>query len=181
MRRAARRLDETPGLAGGLGGALREPADFVGDDSESRVGRRVGDIFERHPLAADLGRLDVFPLALAQTNRRELQELADPDLRGIELGEPVVRTSRHLAVGPRARVRLWLVDRRGGRLEGGQFIFIFRELELVVVTTSSTDVSDERWDYRERLLALVARDIVAPLASRVAPRTRQPVDNKAPA
>jgi CubicO group peptidase (beta-lactamase class C family) len=50
---------------------------------------------------------------------------------------------------------------------GGQFIFVFRDLDLVVVTTSSTDVSDERWNYRDRLLTLIERDVLGPVAHKM--------------
>jgi CubicO group peptidase (beta-lactamase class C family) len=45
---------------------------------------------------------------------------------------------------------------------GGQYILTFRDLDLVVVATSSTTASEDRHDYRERLLDLVAREIVEP-------------------
>jgi CubicO group peptidase (beta-lactamase class C family) len=43
---------------------------------------------------------------------------------------------------------------------GGQHIMVFRELGLVVVTTSSTSVSDERWGYRRQLFDLLEQYIV---------------------
>ena len=43
---------------------------------------------------------------------------------------------------------------------GGQYILVFRDLQLVVVVTSSTTVSDERWDYRRRLLDLLRTHIL---------------------
>ena len=63
----------------------------------------------------------------------------------------------------------WWIDDVGGRTAcfawgfGGQYVFVFRDVQLVVVATSSTAVSDDRWDYRDRLLSLVAREVVAPL------------------
>jgi CubicO group peptidase (beta-lactamase class C family) len=63
----------------------------------------------------------------------------------------------------------WWIDDIGGRTAcfawgfGGQYIFVFRDLQLVVVAVSSATVSDDRWDYRDRLLTLVAREVVAPL------------------
>jgi CubicO group peptidase (beta-lactamase class C family) len=65
----------------------------------------------------------------------------------------------------------WWIDEVGGQQAcyawgfGGQFIFVFRDLGLVVVTTSSTDAGDERWDYRDRLLALIERHVLAPLTA----------------
>jgi CubicO group peptidase (beta-lactamase class C family) len=43
---------------------------------------------------------------------------------------------------------------------GGQHIMVFRELGLVVVTTSSTSVSDERWGYRRQLFDLLEQYIL---------------------
>jgi CubicO group peptidase (beta-lactamase class C family) len=43
---------------------------------------------------------------------------------------------------------------------GGQYIFVFRDLELVVVTTSSADVSDERRDHRRMIFDIVERHIL---------------------
>jgi CubicO group peptidase (beta-lactamase class C family) len=64
----------------------------------------------------------------------------------------------------------WWIDEVGSHKAcyawgfGGQFIFVFRDLDLVVVTTSSTDVSDERWNYRDRLLTLIERDVLGRVA-----------------
>jgi CubicO group peptidase (beta-lactamase class C family) len=38
---------------------------------------------------------------------------------------------------------------------GGQYIFIFRDLDLVIVTTSAADVSDERRDHRRMIFDIV--------------------------
>ena len=46
---------------------------------------------------------------------------------------------------------------------GGQYILVFRELDLVVVATSSTTVSDERRGHRRQLFGLIERQILAPL------------------
>ena len=43
---------------------------------------------------------------------------------------------------------------------GGQHIMVFRDLDLVVVTTSSTSVSDERWGYRRQLFDLLEQYIL---------------------
>jgi hypothetical protein len=48
---------------------------------------------------------------------------------------------------------------------GGQYIMIFRDLGLVIVTTSSTAASDELRDYRRQLFELVERLILAPVAA----------------
>jgi len=43
---------------------------------------------------------------------------------------------------------------------GGQYIMVFRDLALVVVATSSTTVSDERWGYRRQLFDLIERHVL---------------------
>ena len=43
---------------------------------------------------------------------------------------------------------------------GGQYIFVFRDLELVVAVTSSTSVSDERHGYRRQLFDLVEAHVL---------------------
>ncbi len=48
---------------------------------------------------------------------------------------------------------------------GGQFIFIVPDLDLVVVTTSRSDVSRDRRDHNDAIYDLVERLIVTPLAS----------------
>ena len=45
---------------------------------------------------------------------------------------------------------------------GGQYIFVFRELDLVVAVTSSTTVSDERRGYRRQLFALLEEHVLPP-------------------
>jgi CubicO group peptidase (beta-lactamase class C family) len=47
---------------------------------------------------------------------------------------------------------------------GGQYIFIFRELDLVVAVTSATTVSDERRGYRRQLFDLLETHILPPAA-----------------
>ena len=43
---------------------------------------------------------------------------------------------------------------------GGQYIFVFRDSALVIVVTSSTAVSDDRWGYRRQLFDLIERRIL---------------------
>jgi CubicO group peptidase (beta-lactamase class C family) len=43
---------------------------------------------------------------------------------------------------------------------GGQYVFVFRDLDLVVVVTSSTTVSDERRGYRRELFDLLAQHVL---------------------
>jgi len=47
---------------------------------------------------------------------------------------------------------------------GGQYIFVLPKLELVMVTTSSPDVSEERRDHRRLLFDILSDRIVAPFA-----------------
>lgn len=46
---------------------------------------------------------------------------------------------------------------------GGQYILVFRDLDLVVAATSSTAVSDERRGHRRLLFELIERQILSPL------------------
>lgn len=46
---------------------------------------------------------------------------------------------------------------------GGQYVLVFRDLDLVVVATSSTAVSDERRGHRRLLFELVESRILAPI------------------
>ena len=46
---------------------------------------------------------------------------------------------------------------------GGQYIFVFRDLDLVVTATSSAAVSEERRGHRRRLFELVEQQVLAPL------------------
>jgi CubicO group peptidase (beta-lactamase class C family) len=48
---------------------------------------------------------------------------------------------------------------------GGQYVMIFRDLDLVVVTTSSTEATDERRDHRRQIFELVERLILAPMTA----------------
>jgi CubicO group peptidase (beta-lactamase class C family) len=64
----------------------------------------------------------------------------------------------------------WIQDLGGERAcfawgYGGQYIFVFRNLDLVVTATSSTDVSDERRGHRRRLFELIDSHIIRPLRS----------------
>lgn len=67
--------------------------------------------------------------------------------------------------------RGWWIQTIGGHQAcfawgfGGQYIFVFRELDTVIVVTSSTARSDERFDYRRRLFDLVATHILPKVAS----------------
>ncbi len=60
----------------------------------------------------------------------------------------------------------WWIQEVGGRRAcfawgfGGQYIFVFRDLDLVVSVTSSMTASDERWGYRRRLFELLATHVL---------------------
>jgi CubicO group peptidase (beta-lactamase class C family) len=63
----------------------------------------------------------------------------------------------------------WIQDIGGYRAcfawgYGGQYIFTFRDLDLVVVITSSTASSEERRGYRRRLVGLLREHILEPIA-----------------
>ena len=47
---------------------------------------------------------------------------------------------------------------------GGQYIFVVPRLQLVVVTTSSTEIAEERRSHRRSVLGLVEELIIAPIA-----------------
>lgn len=48
---------------------------------------------------------------------------------------------------------------------GGQYIFVLPDLELVIVTTSSTAAGDERRGHRRTVLDLVERFVIEPMAA----------------
>jgi CubicO group peptidase (beta-lactamase class C family) len=48
---------------------------------------------------------------------------------------------------------------------GGQFIFVVPDLDLVIVTTSATSVSDERRDHRSSVYDLVEHLVIEPIAA----------------
>jgi CubicO group peptidase (beta-lactamase class C family) len=69
----------------------------------------------------------------------------------------------------------WIQDFDGGTAcfawgYGGQYIFVFRDLDLVVVATSSTAVSEERRGYRRRLFDLIEEHVLQRVAAAAATR-----------
>jgi CubicO group peptidase (beta-lactamase class C family) len=64
----------------------------------------------------------------------------------------------------------WWVHELGGRDTcfawgyGGQYVFVVPSLQLVIATTSSPDVSEERRDHRRQLVDVLTRLVIAPLA-----------------
>jgi CubicO group peptidase (beta-lactamase class C family) len=63
----------------------------------------------------------------------------------------------------------WIQDFGGHRAcfawgFGGQYIFVFDRLDLVIVVTSATDVSDERRGYRRQLFDLIERHVLPQVA-----------------
>lgn len=92
---------------------------------------------------------------------RELPEWA----RGLEArGESDPLRDRQYGYG-------WWVHELGGRDTcfawgyGGQYAFVVPSLRLVVVTTSSPDVSEERRGHRRQLVELLTRLVVTPMAA----------------
>ena len=64
----------------------------------------------------------------------------------------------------------WMRDLAGEQVYyawgfGGQYIFVVPRLQLVVVTTSSTEIAEERRSHRRSVLGLVETLIIAPLAA----------------
>jgi CubicO group peptidase (beta-lactamase class C family) len=66
---------------------------------------------------------------------------------------------------------LWWVYEIGGHETcfawgyGGQYIFVVPDLELVIVTTASPDVSEERRGHRQQVFDILLRQVVQPLAA----------------
>ena len=48
---------------------------------------------------------------------------------------------------------------------GGQYIFVVPDLDLVIVTTASPDVSEERRGHRQQVFEILLRQVVEPLAA----------------
>jgi CubicO group peptidase (beta-lactamase class C family) len=64
----------------------------------------------------------------------------------------------------------WIQEFRGGTAcfawgYGGQYIMVFKDLDLVVTATSSTTVSDERRSHRRLLFDLIEERVLAPVAA----------------
>jgi CubicO group peptidase (beta-lactamase class C family) len=74
-------------------------------------------------------------------------------------------SSRHYGYG------WWIQEFEGGTScfawgYGGQYIFVFRDLDLVVTATSSTAVSEERRGHRRQLFDLIEREVLRPIRTR---------------
>ena len=65
----------------------------------------------------------------------------------------------------------WWIQEFGGHRAcfawgfGGQYIWVFADLDLVVAATSATTVSEDRWGYRRQLFDLLVRHILPAPAS----------------
>jgi CubicO group peptidase (beta-lactamase class C family) len=65
----------------------------------------------------------------------------------------------------------WMREFSGGRTAcfawgfGGQYILVFRDIDLVIAATSSTTVSDERRGHRQMLFDLIERHVLDPIAA----------------
>ena len=61
----------------------------------------------------------------------------------------------------------WWIQEIGGRRAcfawgfGGQYVFVFSELDLVVVVASATTVSEDRWGYRRELFDLIRTHVLS--------------------
>ncbi len=62
---------------------------------------------------------------------------------------------------------------------GGQYIFVLPELDVVLVATSSSDVSDERRGHRRALFDILERLVVAPMVSEPTSITRNAFEEPA--
>ena len=80
----------------------------------------------------------------------------------------------------------WWIDEVGGHTAcfawgfGGQYIMVFRDLDLVVAATSSTATSDERHGYRRQLLDLIGNQVIPVVAERQLKSNRAPVRSVVP-
>jgi CubicO group peptidase (beta-lactamase class C family) len=73
----------------------------------------------------------------------------------------------------------WIQDFGGHRAcfawgFGGQYIMVFRELELVVAITSSTAASDERHGYRRQIFDLLETHVLPPAQGVAANKAGRP-------
>ena len=65
----------------------------------------------------------------------------------------------------------WWVHELGGHETcfawgyGGQYIFVVPDLDMVIVTTASPDVSEERRGHRQQMFDILLRDVVQPLSA----------------
>jgi CubicO group peptidase (beta-lactamase class C family) len=57
---------------------------------------------------------------------------------------------------------------------GGQYILVFRELNLVVVATSATGINEERRGHRRRLFELIEQRVLAPVSAAQAGGSQRP-------
>src|SRR4029453_3890520 len=85
------------------------------------------------------------------------------------VGRHLMRSPHHLRLGADRLYGYgwWIQDFKQGTYfawgYGGQYVFVFRELDLVVAATSSTTVSEERRGHRRRLFELIEQRILGPL------------------
>ncbi len=153
-------------LAGPLGFTLarwpRDPQgiDFGGNEMlmTPRQMLAIGELWRRQRTAARQSGRRILPAAWVETS--------------------CVPVTRSRYDSDRLYGQGWWIQTIGGHQAcfawgfGGQYIFVFRELDLVVVVTSSTARSDERFDYRRSLFDLIARHVLP--AAAPPPPERQP-------
>ena len=90
---------------------------------------------------------------------------------------PGTRTGRRIPTGfvdpmrDRKYGYSWWVHELGGHDAcfawgyGGQYIFVVPDLDMVIVTTASPDVSEERRGHRQQVFDILLRDVVQPLSA----------------
>jgi CubicO group peptidase (beta-lactamase class C family) len=103
-------------------------------------------------------------LARGRANGRQIVPAAWVDTSCVPRTTSVYDSDRHYGYG------WWIQDFEGGRAcfawgFGGQYIMVFRDLDLVVTVTSSTAMSDERWGHRRQLFELIERHVLQPVAA----------------
>ena len=75
----------------------------------------------------------------------------------------------------------WWIQEIGGRRAcfawgfGGQYIFVFRDLDLVIAVTSATAVSEERRGYRRQFFELLATHVLPGVALRSSTAKAKPI------
>ena len=135
----------------GAGQAARDP------DCPLAAGS-AGDLLRRQRHAADAAADDGIRRALSErrgrVNGQQIVPAAWVDTSCVPRTSSRFDPGREYGYG-------WWIDEVGGQTAcyawgyGGQFILVFRELDLVVAVTSSTADSDERRGYRREVLTLV--------------------------
>jgi CubicO group peptidase (beta-lactamase class C family) len=101
-------------------------------------------------------------LARGRHNGRQLVPAEWVDRSCVPRTTSVWDSDRHYGYG------WWIQEFNGGTAcfawgYGGQYIFVFRELNLVIIATSSTTISEERRGHRRTLFELIEQRILRPV------------------